>query len=364
MLQGTRIIEIEGLGPGPFAAMLLADLGADVITIHRKTAAAITADQSVLDRGKRSIALDLKDSEDLATAKRLIATADALIEGFRPGVMERLGLGPSECHADNPALVYGRMTGWGQTGPRAQTAGHDLNYIAQSGALWYASEPGAPPITPATLVGDIGGGALYLVIGILSGILSARTTGQGTVVDAAIVDGSAHMMTLLMALRQGGGLSMERGNSLLDGPHWSRSYLCADGGHVSVQCLEPQFYAEFLERMGLSDDPEFARQHDATLWPKLTARLSDLFLSAPRLHWDSLFSGSDACVVVVLSPEESAQSPHIAARQVWHHSDGNLQAAPAPRFDGKLAQINPAPKRGEHTAEILAELAKAGRQDL
>jgi crotonobetainyl-CoA:carnitine CoA-transferase CaiB-like acyl-CoA transferase len=365
MLQGTRIIEIEGLGPAPFAAMLLADLGADVITIHRKTAAAITTDQSVLDRGKRSIALDLKNPQDLATAKTLIASADALIEGFRPGVMERLGLGPAECHADNPALVYGRMTGWGQTGPRAQTAGHDLNYIAQSGALWYASEPGTPPITPATLVGDIGGGALYLVIGLLSGILNARTTGRGTVVDAAIVDGSAHMMTLLMALRQGGGLSMERGHSLLDGPHWSRSYLCADGGHVSVQSLEPQFYAAFLEKLGLSDDPEFAQQHNAALWPKLTARLAEIFLSEPRLYWDSLFSGSDACVAVVLSPEESAQSPHMAARQVWHHTeDGTLQPAPAPRFDGQTAPLNPAPKRDEHTAEILAELAQAPNQKI
>ena len=207
MLQGIRIIEIEGLGPGPFAAMHLADLGADVITIHRKGGGSITADQSVLDRGKRSIALDLKDPDDLVVAKKLIDSADALIEGFRPGVMERLGLGPADCHATNPRLVYGRMTGWGQTGPRAETAGHDLNYIAQSGALWYASEPGSPPITPATLVGDIGGGALYLVIGILTGILNAQEIGQGTVVDAAIVDGSAHMMTLLMALRQAGGLA-------------------------------------------------------------------------------------------------------------------------------------------------------------
>ncbi len=358
MLQGIRIIEIEGLGPGPFAAMLLADLGADVITIHRKKSNGVTADQSVLDRGKRSIALDLKDPDDLATAKRLIASADALIEGFRPGVMERLGLGPADCHADNPALVFGRMTGWGQSGPRAETAGHDLNYIAQSGALWYASEPGSPPITPATLVGDIGGGALYLVVGLLSGILNARATGRGTVVDAAIVDGSAHMMTLLMAIRQAGGLSMDRGHSLLDGPHWSRSYVCADGGYISVQCLEPQFYAEFLDKMDLSDDPEFARQHDRSLWPKLTARLSDLFLSEPRLHWDTLFSDSDACVAVVLSPEESAQSAHMAARQVWHHPDGNLQAAPAPRFDDQVAAIKPAPKRGAHTDEILAELSK------
>ncbi|MGR3713323.1 MAG: CaiB/BaiF CoA transferase family protein [Shimia sp.] len=356
MLQGTRIIEIEGLGPAPFAAMHLADLGAEVITIHRKGGAAITADQSVLDRGKRSIELDLKDPTDLATARKLIATADALIEGFRPGVMERLGLGPDVCHSDNPALVYGRMTGWGQSGTRAQTAGHDLNYIAQSGALWYASEPDAAPITPATLVGDIGGGALYLVIGILTGILNARTTGKGTVVDAAIVDGSAHMMTLLMALKQAGGLSEARGASLLDGPHWSRSYACADGGYLSVQCLEPQFYAEFLHLLDLSGDAEFARQHDKTLWPKLTTRLADLFQTQPRAHWDALFDGTDACVAGVMSPEESAQSAHMSDRQVWQPQNGHLQAAPAPRFDGATAPLNAAPKRGADTAQILAEL--------
>ncbi len=359
MLKGIRIIEIEGLGPGPFAAMHLADLGADVITIHRKGGAAITADQSVLDRGKRSTALDLKDPADLATAKKLIATADALIEGFRPGVMERLGLGPADLHKDNPKLVYGRMTGWGQSGPRAQTAGHDLNYIAQSGALWYASEPGTPPVTPATLVGDIGGGALYLVIGILSGILNAQRTGKGTVVDAAIVDGSAHTMNLLMALKQAGGLATERGTSLLDGPHWSRSYACADGGYISVQCLEPQFYAEFLAKLDLSADTEFARQHDKTLWPKLTTRLADLFLSQPRSHWEALFDGSDACVATVLSPKESAQAPHTSDRDIWQTPNGHLQAAPAPRFDGQAATINPAPRRGEHTDEILRDLTQS-----
>ncbi|WP_127114580.1 CaiB/BaiF CoA transferase family protein [Shimia sediminis] len=357
MLNGIRVIEIEGLGPGPFAAMLLADLGADVITIHRKgKGGQVTADGSVLDRGKRSIALDLKDPEDIATARKLIASADALIEGFRPGVMERLGLGPNECHAANPALVYGRMTGWGQTGPRAETAGHDLNYIATSGALHYASEPGTPPITPATLVGDIGGGALYLVVGLLSGILNARATGKGTVVDAAIVDGSAHMMTLLMAIRQTGMLSMERGRSLLDGPHWSRSYVCADGGYMSVQCLEPQFYAIFIEKLGLSDDPEFLKQHDASLWPKLTARLEDIFLAEPRAHWADLFDGSDACVAPVLSPVEASHAPHMQTRGVWQSPDGVLQPAPAPRFDGHAATPGRPCKRGEHTAEILAEL--------
>ncbi|TCL08091.1 crotonobetainyl-CoA:carnitine CoA-transferase CaiB-like acyl-CoA transferase [Shimia isoporae] len=356
MLNGIRIIEIEGLGPGPFAAMHLADLGADVITIHRKGGGGITADQSVLDRGKRSIALDLKDPDDLATAKKLISTADALIEGFRPGVMERLGLGPEALHAENPKLVYGRMTGWGQSGPRAQTAGHDLNYIAQSGALWYASEPGSPPMTPATLVGDIGGGALYLVIGILSGILNAQRTGQGTVVDAAIIDGSAHMMNLLMALKQAGGLATDRGMSLLDGPHWSRSYACADGGYVSVQCLEPQFYSAFLAKLDLSEDPEFSRQHDKALWPKLTTRLADLFLAHPRDHWDALFADSDACVAVVLSPKEAAIAPHTAERGIWQAPDGHLQAAAAPRFDGRASDLKRAPARGQHTDEILGEL--------
>lgn len=361
MLQGIRVVEIEGLGPGPFAAMLLADLGADVITIHRKgKGGQVTADGSVLDRGKRSIALDLKDADDIATAKKLIGRADALIEGFRPGVMERLGLGPSECLAENPALVYGRMTGWGQTGPRAETAGHDLNYIATSGALYYASEPGSPPITPATLVGDIGGGALYLVVGILSGILNARSTGKGTVVDAAIVDGSAHMMTLLMAIRQTGMLSMERGRSLLDGPHWSRTYVCADGGYMSVQCLEPQFYTIFLDKLGLGDDPEFLRQHDAALWTKLTARLEDIFLSEPRSHWADLFDGSDACVAPVLSPVEASHAPHMKARGVWQSPNGVMQPAPAPRFDGRAAPVAKPCKRGEHTDEILAELAKLG----
>lgn len=357
MLNGIRVIEIEGLGPGPFAAMLLADLGADVITIHRKgKSGQVTVDGSVLDRGKRSIALDLKDPDDMATAKQLIASADALIEGFRPGVMERLGMGPKECHSDNPALVYGRMTGWGQSGPRAEDAGHDFNYIATSGALWYASEPGSPPITPATLVGDIGGGALYLVVGILSGILNAKTTGQGTVVDAAIVDGSAHMMTLLMAIRQTGMLSMDRGQSLLDGPHWSRTYVCADGGYVSVQCLEPQFYAIFLEKLGLSEDPEFLRQHDAALWTKLTARLEDIFLAEPRSHWAGVFDGTDACVAPVLSPVEASKEPHMQAREIWQAPEGVLQAAPAPRFGGNVAPVAEPCKRGEHSDEILAEL--------
>lgn len=358
MLDGIRVVEIEGLGPGPFAAMLLADLGADVITIHRKGGAVTQGmpDRSVLDRGKRSIALDLKNTDDLETARQLIASANALIEGFRPGVMEKLGLGPDTCHRLNPALVYGRMTGWGQDSPLAHTAGHDLNYISLSGALWYASAPGDAPLTPATLVGDIGGGALYLVAGLLAGLLNARETGKGTVVDAAIYDGSAHMMNLLMSLRQTGNLSDKRGHSLLDGPHWSRSYVCADGDHVTVQCLEPKFYAEFLAILGLSKDPEFQSQHDQDLWPRLTGRLAALFASQPRDYWADLFEGSDACVAPVLSPDEAARHPMNTARRAWQHAHGAFQASAAPRFSTTDWHPKPSPSRGEHTQEILKEL--------
>lgn len=357
MLAGIKIVEIEGLGPGPFAGMLLADLGADVIVIHRAgSGPSVTDDKSLLDRGKRSIALDLKDADDLKVAKALIKGADGLIEGFRPGVMERLGLGPKPCHALNPALVFGRMTGWGQDGPRAQTAGHDLNYVATSGALYYASEPEASPVTPATLLGDIGGGALYLVIGLLSAILKARDTGKGCVVDAAIVDGSAHMMNLLMAIRQNGDWSETRGQSLLDGPHWSRAYRCGDGAYLSVQCLEPKFYAQFLELMGLQDDPVFKAQFDKALWPDQTASLGAIFAAKQQSHWATLFEGSDACVAPVLSPQQAANDPHMQARDIWQTANGAFQAAAAPRFSNRMVDINPAPERGQHSAEILAQL--------
>lgn len=357
MLTGIRIVEIEGLGPGPFAGMLLADLGAEVIVLHRATdGPAITTQRSLLDRGKRSIALDLKNPDDLAIAKELISRADGLIEGFRPEVMERLGLGPKICHDLNPALAYGRMTGWGQDGPRSKTAGHDFNYIATSGALYYASAPDAAPITPATLVGDIGGGALYLVVGLLAAILKARQTGKGCVVDAAIVDGSAHMMNLLMAIGQSGNWSQERGESLLDGPHWSRTYSCHDGTFLSVQCLEPKFYAIFLGLMGLDEDPVFSSQFDRTKWPDQTASLAAIFAAKPRRHWIEVFADSDACVAAVLSPQQSARDPHMMARKVWQVQDDALQAAPAPRFSGIDVKLRPAPSRGQHNKEIRAEL--------
>ena len=358
MLDGIKIVEIEGLGPAPFAGMMLADLGVEVTVIHRKgKSGSITAEASLLDRGKRSIALDLKDPGDVHIARALIARSDGLIEGFRPGVMERLGLGPKECHTDNPKLTYGRMTGWGQTGPRAMQAGHDLNYIATSGALYYAGLPEDAPVTPATLLGDIGGGALYLVAGMLAGIIKAGRTGQGSVVDAAIVDGSAHMMNLLMALGQGGGLSENRGESLLDGPHWSRTYRCACGGYVSVQALEPQFYKALLEALNLTLDDTMQAQHDARQWDAQTAKLAAIFLEKSRAEWADHFDGSEACVAAVLSPHQAAKEPHMNAREVWSDAQGALQASAAPRFNGQVAPIKPAPARDADRAAILAELA-------
>lgn len=359
MLNGVRVVELEGIGPGPFCGMLLADLGADVIVIHRPTGNDVPGmdGANLLDRGKRSITLDLKTPDGKATAMALIATADALIEGNRPGVTERLGLGPADCHAINPKLVYGRMTGWGQTGPLAQVAGHDLNYIGRSGALWYAGAPGTPPISPPTLVGDIGGGAMYLAVGLLAGVLNARTTGKGTVVDAAIVDGSAHMMALLMALRAGGGLETARGQSLLDGPHWSRSYPCACGNWVVVQALEPKFYRMFLTGLGLGTDAAMIAGHfDRSAWPALTDRVAAIFASQPRSHWDEVFAASDACVAPVLSPDEAAADPHIAARGIWQADP--VQPAPAPRFDGQRRIPGPIAIRGAHSTEIRDELAK------
>ncbi|MCB1395000.1 MAG: CoA transferase [Rhodobacter sp.] len=361
MLEGLKIIEIEGIGPGPFAAMMLADLGAEVICVQRPDGPPLAGGgtHNLMDRGKRTIALDLKAPDDRRVLEALITGADGLIEGMRPGVMERLGLGPAECHALNPRLVYGRMTGWGQDGPRAPQAGHDLNYISLSGALWYASLPGEPPVTPPTLVGDIGGGALYLVAGMLAGLLQAARSAKGTVVDAAIVDGSAHMMALLMSMRPGGSFTGPRGASILDGPHWTRSYACADGGFFSVQALEPKFYAIFLDRMGLTGDPDFARQMDPAAWPRATERLTTLFASQPRDHWTALFAGTDACAAPVLTPDEAAADPHLSARGTWTEAQGQLQPRPAPRFDGVARDPAEIPLRDQHRAQILADLGLA-----
>lgn len=354
ILNGVKIVEFEGLGPGPFCGMLFADLGADVVLIERPGAAAGPA--AIFRRGKRAVALDLKDARARDAALSICGSADALIEGLRPGVMERLGLGPDVVRAANPRLVYGRLTGWGQTGPLSAAAGHDLNYVGLSGAAWYAGAAGAPPVPPPTLVGDIGGGALYLAIGVLAGILRARETGEGTVVDAAIVDGSAHMMNLLLSLRAAGGMPDERGQSMLDGAHFYAVYPCKDGKPVSVGPLESKFYALLLEKLGLAGDPLFAVQFDRTKWPEAKARMAMSFASEPRAHWDQLLLGTDVCYAPVLSPSEAAMAEHIRARGLYREIDGVLQGAAAPRFDGAAPKDpRPAPASGAHTEEILKE---------
>ena len=357
MLTGIKIVEICGIGPGPFCAMHLADLGADVIAVEREAAPGTPS--TLLNRGKRSVVADLKTAEGRALVLQLIEDADALVEGMRPGVMERLGLGPAECAARNPRLVYGRMTGWGQTGPMAQAAAHDNNYIALSGALYYSGTPAEPPQSPITLIGDVGGGALYLAVGLLSGILRARATGKGTVVDASIVDGSAHMMQLILSTRQKGLVTGERGENVHDSSHFFATYRCADGHFITLGSIEPQFYALLLEKLGLQDDPRFAKQWDRARWGELHAHFTELFASRTRDAWSALLEGTDVCFGPVLSPAEAARHPHNVSREVYFERDGLLQTRPAPRFDGQAVTPRPLPQRGEHTEDILATLAGA-----
>ena len=360
VLSGVRIVEIAGLGPGPFCGMLLADMGADVILVERATTKSNDptdlGKNAIVNRGKRSIALDLKNPEAIAAVLTLIAGADALIEGMRPGVMERLGLGPDAFLARNPRLVYGRMTGWGQDGPLAQAAGHDINYIALSGALWFSGQPGAPPMAPPTLVGDLGGGALYLALGLLAGILRARADGQGQVVDAAIVDGSANLMNLVLSAHAAGQQPFERGRGLLDGPHWYGSYACSDGHFVSVGALEPQFNQLLFAKLGLGDDPDFRNAYDPRHWTALREHLAELFMQQPRAHWVALLEGTDACFAPVLTPAEARAHPHLVARDVYAERDGVLQANPAPRFAATpSATPGPIARRGEQGEAILRE---------
>jgi acetyl-CoA hydrolase len=358
VLSGVRIIEIAGIGPGPFCGMLLADLGADVIVVERPGPAEIPT-AGILRRGKRSLALDLKEPGAIDTVLQLIEDADGLIEGMRPGAMERLGLGPEVCLARNPRLAYGRMTGWGQDGPLAQAAGHDNNYIALSGALHYAGAGDVPPVTPPTLVGDLGGGALYLALGLVSAMLHVRGGGKGQVIDAAIVDGSAHMMNLLLDLSAVGLMREQRGTSVLDGPHWFNTYRCKDGRDITVGALEGKFYKLLLEKLGLANDRRFAAQHAAGQWPLQRAAFSELFAMRTRDEWCALLEGSDACFAPVLAPSEAARHPHLKARGTYA-SEGVLQANAAPRFSGTPAHAAPnaIPGVGKHNEEILAALRR------
>ena len=356
ILSGVRVVEFEGLGPGPFCGMLLADHGAEVILIERKGGME-TAAGAVFKRGKRSIILDLKNEKARDIALDIASKADALIEGNRPGVMERLGLGPDIIRERNKKIVYGRLTGWGQSGPLSHAAGHDANFIALSGAAWYAGQNGAAPVAAPTMVGDVAGGALYLAIGILGGIIQARETGVGTVVDAAIVDGSAHMMNLLFSLRAAGGLPDERGKSMLDGAHFYETYECADGKWITIGPLEPKFYDLLIEKMGLASEELFKHQHSQAKWESAKNRMREIFKSKDRAYWDDLLRGTDVCYAPVLSPLEAAVDPHIAARKIYRSIDGVMQTAAAPRFDGTPPLDPPvAPRSGAHTSEILTEL--------
>ncbi|AQV98680.1 CoA transferase [Cupriavidus necator] len=361
-LAGLRVLEMAGIGPGPFCGMLMADLGADVVVVDRPQAGTEDVDlgsHAISRRGKRSVAVNLKTPEGVETVLQLAERCDALIEGMRPGVMERLGLGPDTCLARNPRLVYGRMTGWGQDGPLSHAAGHDINYIALSGALWYSGQPGDAPMAPPSLVGDIGGGAMYLAVGLLAGVMHARATGKGQVVDAAIVDGSAHMMSLLLGLQAGGRMQAARGKSLLDGPHWYNTYRCADGRHLSVGALEPKFYRELRERLGLAEDPAYDKVYDPDGWPALRERLARLFATRDRDAWCALLEGTDACFAPVLSPDEAAAHPHMRTRGVYFHAHGALQASPAPRFSATPAGApGPIPARGEHSGTVLDAWSK------
>ena len=331
-LAGIRIVEFAGIGPGPFAAMLLADMGADVIRIDRPGAAPVEA-IDIVDRGRRTVVLDLKTAAGREGALALLAEADALIEGFRPGVMERLGLGPDAVQRTNPRLVYGRMTGWGQTGPLAHVAGHDINYIALAGALAAIGPAGGVPVAPLNLVGDYGGGALYLALGMLAALLEARSSGQGQTVDCAMCDGVASLMSLFVTLQAQGRWTERRGTNLLDGgaPFYA-TYECADGHWVSIGALEPQFYARLTRLLGVEDDADFAAQNDARTWPVLHARLQRMFRMHPREHWCALLEGTDACFAPVLTLAEAARHPHLQARQTYVEQDGVVQPAPAPRF--------------------------------
>jgi alpha-methylacyl-CoA racemase len=360
-LEGVRVVEFAGLGPGPFCGMLLADLGADVVRIDRPTSPAgligALGATSVLDRGKRSIALDLKAPADVDVVRALVARSDVLLEGFRPGVMERLGLGPEEALAAHPALVYGRMTGWGQTGPLAHTAGHDIGYIALTGALGASGRPEERPAPPLNLLGDFGGGGVFLALGALAALVHARATGQGQVVDAAIVDGTAVLTTMIHGMLDTGVWADRRGVNLLDtGAPFYDVYRCADGQFLAVGALEERFYAALLDGLGLSDDETLPDRTDVQQWPVLRERFTATFAGRTRAEWWAVFEGTDACVAPVWSLLEATTDRHNRERGVFVEVDGRVQPGVAPRFSVTPGAVGRVPAVGEHSAEIRAEL--------
>ncbi|WP_427308631.1 CaiB/BaiF CoA transferase family protein [Cupriavidus sp. H39] len=360
-LEGVRIVELAGIGPAPFCAMLLADLGATVIRVDRKVPSGLGLSRplqfDLVLRNRKSIRVDLKDTTGLEMVCSLIDKADALIEGFRPGVTERLGLGPDTCLSRNPRLVYGRLTGWGQDGPLAQAAGHDINYIAITGLLSAIGRKGEPPTVPLNVVGDYAGGSVYAALGIVSAILEARSSGKGQVVDAAIVDGVASLLTIHAGLRAAGLTGPERGTNLLDsGAPFYDVYACADGEYISIGPIEPKFYRQLLELIGL-DAPELANPSDRASWPAARRLFADHFVTRTRAEWRGLLEGSDACFAPVLDLDEACEHPHLKARRTMVEIAGVKQPSPAPRFSRTPATDPkpPAAATAENAAAALAE---------
>ena len=361
-LTGYRIIEIAGIGPGPFAAMLLADMGADVVRVERAGAVRGPLPAGphfdVLLRGRRNVAIDLKHPDGVEALMALVESADALIEGFRPGVMERLGIGPEECLARNPKLVFGRMTGWGQEGPYAQAAGHDINYISLAGALAHFGRSGEAPVPPLNMVGDFGGGGMFLAYGVVCALLEAQRSGQGQVVDTAMVDGTAVLMSMFWAFKNIGMHDENaRGTNLLDtGAHFYDVYRCSDGEYISIGSIEPQFYAELLRLTGLEGDDQFVKQMDRAEWPALKNRLTELFARKSRAEWCELMEATDVCFAPVLTMSEAAEHPHNVARGTFVEVAGTTQPAPAPRFSRTAPEISRPPAHaGAHTREVLGD---------
>ncbi|MFG2791668.1 CaiB/BaiF CoA transferase family protein [Streptomyces sp. NPDC048419] len=356
-LSGVRVVELAGIGPGPFAAMLLADLGADVVRVDRPGGAGLAIDPAydVTNRNKRSVIVDLKSADGAARVLDLAERADVLIEGYRPGVAERLGVGPEACHARNPGLVYGRMTGWGQDGPLAQRAGHDVAYIALTGTLGVIGDPDRPPAVPANLLGDYAGGSLYLVVGVLAALHHARAGGTGQVVDAAIVDGTAHLSAMIHGMLAAGGWQDRRGANLLDGgcPYYG-TYETADGRYMAVGSLEPQFYEEFVNLLGVPEHAETRK--DWARWGELRTAVAARFKSRTQQEWAALFEGSDACVAPVLSLREAPHHPHLAARGTFTDHGGITQPAPAPRFSATPTAVRTGPAQpGADTAGVARD---------
>lgn len=356
-LSGIRVIEMAGIGPAPFCAMMLADMGAEIIRIDRHSDTFLGGGGTAIERGRRNLILDLKQEEAKDIAKKLVATADILIEGFRPGVMERLGLGPDDCFAINPALIYGRMTGWGQEGPLSKTAGHDINYIAVTGALHAMGDATSPPNPPLHLVGDMGGGAMMLAYGIVCALLESQRSGQGQVVDAAITSGASLISTMYYALIEQGLWNLNRGANLLDGgaPFYS-CYRCQDGKFIAIGAIEPQFYRLLLELCGVEDEAIFQEQMNRDLWPEQKAAWAALFQTKTQAQWCELLEGTDACFSPVLDFNEAVSYTHHQARGSFQEINGNLYPAPEPILSRTPAQAGSISPAGHHSHEILAEL--------